>query len=149
MIELRAANSSDLSIIRNILVEADLVLEGVEENIRDFIVLSKGLDIIGCIGLEVFDTFALLRSFAVRPPQQRQGYGLLLLKEIEKYAENQGIEQLFLLTDTAEGFFEKNGYALYDRNAAPSAIAVTREFSEFCPSSSSFMKKDIGTKKSE
>ena len=149
MIELRPAHMTDLLAIEGLLDEFNLVFEGVDENISDFFVLSMNQNIIGCIGLEVFNTVALLRSFAVRSRHQKQGYGLLLLRKIETAASCRGIHQLFLLTNTARGFFDKYGYAVANRSDAPKAIASTREFSELCPESSTFMQKEIRVKKNE
>ncbi len=146
MITTQQASVDDIDRIKELLDEHDLVTEGVEDFIDDFLILAENQSLIGCIGLEVYESVALLRSIAVQSSHQKKGYGLILLKAIEKYASELGVSHMYLLTDTAESFFKKYGYSICDRNNAPSSIAATREFSEFCPSSSAFMMKELHEK---
>jgi hypothetical protein len=53
------------------------------------------------------------------------------------------VRALYLLTATAESFFEHRGYRRIDRAKAPSAIQSTREFASLCPASSAFMIKQL------
>jgi amino-acid N-acetyltransferase len=50
---------------------------------------------------------------------------------------------MYLLTMTAEGFFERRGYRRVDRTQAPLAIKSTPEFASLCPASSAFMIKQL------
>jgi amino-acid N-acetyltransferase len=50
---------------------------------------------------------------------------------------------MFLLTTTAETFFERRGYRRVDRSQAPLAIQSTSEFASLCPASSAFMIKQL------
>jgi len=50
---------------------------------------------------------------------------------------------IYLLTTTAERFFERLGYARVLRDAAPVAIQRTQEFSALCPSNSAFMVQAV------
>ncbi|MFW9931621.1 MAG: arsenic resistance N-acetyltransferase ArsN2 [Candidatus Thorarchaeota archaeon] len=143
MIEILQASSASISDITGLLKELDLVIEGVEQNIDDFRILVEKNTLIGCIGLEIYGSMALLRSIAVHPAYQKKGYGQMLLQDIERYALQKGVDELFLLTDTAERFFKKYGYSLHDRSKVPPSIAATQEFSNLCPASSSFMRKEL------
>jgi amino-acid N-acetyltransferase len=55
----------------------------------------------------------------------------------------QGAREIYLLTTTAERFFERLGYARVQREAAPVAIQQTQEFSTLCSSSSALMVKRL------
>lgn len=99
--------------------------------------------LVGVIGLEVYDTVALLRSLAVDTAQRNQNLGRSLVMFAEGYATKHGIESLYLLTTTAEGFFSKLGYSTASREDAPSSIKATSQFSGLCPSSSAFMSKRL------
>lgn len=69
--------------------------------------------------------------------------GSALTLHAEQFAASQNIRSIYLLTTTAESFFSRLGYKRIDRSAAPASIAATREFSQLCPASSSFMYKSL------
>lgn len=95
------------------------------------------------IGLEIYRTDALLRSLVVTAPLRTQGWGSALVAHAEDYASARRVGSIYLLTTTAELFFERRGYQRVDRTQAPSTILATREFSSLCPASSAFMVKRI------
>jgi len=97
----------------------------------------------GVVGLEIYDTVALLRSLAVATACRGSGCGKALVAEVERYAQSKGVQEVYLLTTTAERFFERLGYSRSARDGAPEAIRQTKEFSSLCPSSSAFMVKDL------
>lgn len=94
------------------------------------------------MGLEIYVDVALLRSLAVGADYRGLGYAKALVAEAERYAQVKGIRRLYLLTNTAERFFERLGYERRGREKAPEAIRQTKEFSE--PSTSAFMAKELG-----
>lgn len=54
---------------------------------------------------------AQLRQMAVRPNLQRSGIGRALVRELEHYAQAQGVRRIFLhARDHAIGFYERLGY---------------------------------------
>jgi amino-acid N-acetyltransferase len=95
------------------------------------------------IGLEIYGTDALLRSLVVNATVRTQGWGSALVVHAEAYASAHQVRAIYLLTTTAELFFERRGYQRVDRTRAPSTIQATREFSSLCPASSAFMVKRI------
>jgi amino-acid N-acetyltransferase len=95
------------------------------------------------VGLEIFGEAALLRSLVVSAAARTQGLGSALLLHAEEYAAAQRVRALYLLTTTAETYFENRGYKRIDRAEAPLAINSTREFASLCPSSSAFMIKRL------
>jgi amino-acid N-acetyltransferase len=97
----------------------------------------------GVVGLEIYGTVALLRSLAVTADYHGKGYGKALVAEVEHYAQSKGVTELYLLTITAERFFERLGYKRTSREDAPEAIRQTKEFSCLCPLSSAFMVKEL------
>jgi len=98
----------------------------------------------GMVGLQFCGRDALLRSLVVTPAHRGTGLGALLVRHAEAYAHSRGARSLYLLTTTAETFFERRGYAAADRATAPEAIRATREFSDICPASSAFLVKLLG-----
>jgi len=97
----------------------------------------------GLVGLELFGDAALLRSLVVRPVARSTGQGSALVRYAESYAHSLGVRSVFLLTTTAQGFFERLGYSCTARDAAPASIRSTREFAGLCPASSAFMSKQL------
>ncbi|MDH4190048.1 MAG: arsenic resistance N-acetyltransferase ArsN2 [Betaproteobacteria bacterium] len=97
----------------------------------------------GVVGLEIYGTVALLRSLAVATDSRGIGCAKALVAEAERYARSRGVTELYLLTTTAERFFERLGYRHSVRENAPLAIRETKEFSGLCPASSAFMTKRL------
>jgi amino-acid N-acetyltransferase len=97
------------------------------------------------VGLEIYGEAALLRSLVVSAAARSQGLGSALLRHAEEYAAAQQVRALYLLTTTAEPYFEHRGYRRIDRSRAPPSIQSTREFASLCPSSSAFMIKQLQT----
>lgn len=99
--------------------------------------------LVATVGLELHPPFALLRSLAVEPAFRGHGLARELVGHAESFAAAQSIEAMFLLTTTAEGFFQRLGYSPASREAAPAAIRGTAQFSCLCPSSSAFLSKRV------
>ena len=97
----------------------------------------------GLIGLEIYDSNALLRSLVVGEGARGQGLGDALIFHAEQFAASKNVWAIYLLTTTAETFFSRLGYERIDRSAAPVDIAATREFSQLCPAGSAFMYKSL------
>lgn len=95
------------------------------------------------IGLELYGEVALLRSLVVAAAARDKGYGTSLVAQAEAYAGQRGVQEIYLLTTTAEAFFRQQGYASCTRADAPAAIRQTAEFSSLCPANSAFMRKPI------
>jgi amino-acid N-acetyltransferase len=93
------------------------------------------------VGVEIFGSDALLRSLIVSEPVRAAGLGSALVRHAEGYAWHRGVRVMYLLTTTAQGFFERHGYCCIERTAAPASIQSTREFAVLCPASSAFMMK--------
>lgn len=105
--------------------------------------LQDGEDVVGTVGLEIFEDCALLRSVSVVKEKQGKGYGAFMNAAIEQYVKDAGISCLYLLTTSARNFFDKQGYCAISREEAPAAIKQSQEFTSLCPSSAVLMKKKI------
>ena len=104
--------------------------------------LRGGGRLVGVVGVEVYGGVGLLRSLAVEQAHRNSGLGSSLVSNAETWAAKQGIKTLYLLTTTAAQFFAKRGYEAVPRSEAPAAIAATAQFSDLCPASSAFMRKE-------
>lgn len=128
--------------VKSLLAETGLPASDLlPENLEHFFGCGAEQALKGVIGLEIFGRVALLRSLAVAPDCRGTGCGKALVAEAERYARSKGVTELYLLTTTAERFFERLGYRSAVREDAPEAIRQTKEFSGLCPSNSTFMAK--------
>jgi len=99
----------------------------------------------GLVGLEIYGADALLRSLVVGENARNKGLGSALVEHAEQYAGAMSVRSIYLLTTTAEAFFERLGYQRIERSNAPPSIERTREFASLCPASSAFMLKSLKT----
>lgn len=99
--------------------------------------------VVGIAGTDRRGRYALLRSVSVDADFRRRGYGALLVREMIRTCEAEGVSEIYLLTTTAEAYFRKHGFTTIDRESAPDEIRSTSEFSYACPKSSVCMKKAL------
>lgn len=138
------ANESDFQTVVALLEKADLCHDDLmPAHMRHFVVVRDGDTIVGAVGLEIFGSDALLRSLVVAESQRGYGKGIQLVSEIETYGRSVGITKLYLLTLTADRFFDRHGYVRIERSNVPKAIAATKEFTSFCPDSAVCMQKQL------
>lgn len=132
-----------LEAVKMLLMQADLPTDDLDERLEHFFGAGSGGRLDGVVGLELFAGVALLRSLAVAPEARGRGLGRALVDAAEQHARVNGVRHLFLLTETAEGFFNSLGYGAAERSTAPEEILGTQEFSKLCPASASFMAKEL------
>jgi len=118
---------------------ADLTLS----HLAHFMAAWDGSQMAGVVGLELLGDVALLRSLAVPAEYRGRGIGSQLTRKAEAYARSHGVEVLYLLTTTAEGFFARRGYSVVGRDTAPPALQETTEFRSLCPDSAVCMVKHL------
>jgi amino-acid N-acetyltransferase len=136
-------NPSELA-VKRLLAESDLPSSDLTaDHLEHFFGCGPKERLNGVVGLEIYGKVALLRSLAVTQDRRGSGFGKALVAEAESYAQSRGVTEIYLLTSTAEHFFQRLGYKHASREAAPEAIRRTREFAELCPSSSAFMMKAL------
>lgn len=132
----RRATEPDLEPVRALLDVSGLRSDGLDHRLAGTLVAggSEGPstpDATAC--LESVDGFGLLRSVAVRPDVRGTGLGMLATAATVAEARTRGLPRVFLLTETAEGFFQRLGFSVIDRGSLPEAIR-TGEAAAECPS---------------
>lgn len=141
----RQATDRDLDAVEGLLSANKLPLEGVKENFSSFVVAEEGGSIAGAIGLERFGSVALLRSAVVSPEHRGSGVGRQLVEQVLERAAKDGIEELFLLTTTAEKYFPRFGFANTTRSDVPASVKASAEFQGACPDTAVVMKRRVAT----
>lgn len=98
---------------------------------------------VGCIGIERYGEYGLLRSAVIRERDRGAGYGRAAVRALEAEASDAGLESLFLLTTTAPDFFAALGYERVERSAVPESVQASAEFSDLCPESAVVMRRRL------
>lgn len=99
---------------------------------------------VGYGGLELLGEHVLLRSVAVLPAFRGTGLGRNIVPLLLYRAYREGARTAWLLTGTAAPFFEKIGFKVVDRQAAPAAVLATRQAASLCPASAPLLSRSIG-----
>jgi amino-acid N-acetyltransferase len=142
--KIRRARQSDLHAVEQLLVANKLPLEGVRDHFADFIVAEDSDGIEGAVGLEKYDSVALLRSAVVAADHRGGGIGRRLVEQVLERAEEDGIDELYLLTTTAEEYFPRFGFARTTRTAVPEELKSSAEFRGACPETAVVMRRRLG-----
>jgi amino-acid N-acetyltransferase len=139
----RSATKDDLPQLKQLLTSSELPLDGVAENLTDFLVADDGGRITGVIGLERYGSHALLRSVAVAPSARGSGIGGRLVNEILERAKSAGVDDLYLLTTTAEKYFPRFGFEETTRAQVPTSVQESVEFRGACPDTAIVMRRSL------
>ncbi len=83
---------------------------------------------IGWGGLEIYGDHAVVRSVVIKSVLRKTGAGRVLIKSLIHEARALGLKKLWLLTISAEVFFEKMGFKHALRTDAPKDIQNCEEF---------------------
>ena len=142
--KIRKARQSDLAAVEQLLVASKLPLDGVRDHFIDFIVAEDNDGIEGAVGLEKYDSVALLRSAVVAPARRGSGVGRQLVEHLLERAEEAGITELYLLTTTAENYFPRFGFMPTTPAAVPQELKSSAEFRGACPDTAIVMKRQLG-----
>lgn len=139
-----ANDASSLAEVRALLQEVNLPFDGVAEHFSHFLLARENEALRGCVGLEIYDDVALLRSLAVAPAQQKTGLGKLLTENILTYARAAKVQEIILLTTTARDFFvNKLGFTLAIRADYNEKLASSPEWNLPCCTSAVFLRLQL------
>jgi amino-acid N-acetyltransferase len=137
------ARPADLGPICALLAANDLPTNGVAEALGYTLVARSGEEVAGCVALEVYGPYALLRSLAVAESKRGKGLGMQLSRALLELAAQLSITQLYLLTETAANFFPRLGFRPVDRSRIPAEVLEAEEFTTLCPVSALAMVVDL------
>ncbi len=136
---IEAARSSDLAAVLALLTQVGLPQEGVTALLATMVVAREAGLVRGCAALEVYGTVALLRSVAVDPAFRGRGLGQQLVEERLREARRRGIQEVYLLTETAQDYFPRFGFYPIDHAAVVPAIHTSVEWTSACPQTAQAM----------
>ncbi len=142
---MRTPTPEQLPAIVTLLADSGLPSEDIfEQDLSLFRIVGSddNLDAVG--GLERCGATALIRSIATAASMRGHGIAGQLVDALETLAVAEGLESLYLLTESAEGYFESKGYGPIDRSDVPASVRSSRQFSALCPDSATVMCKRLG-----
>ena len=140
---IRQTSSKDLDKVISLLKSVSLPSEDIHLHFNNYLVHEFEGNIVGTIGLEIYGATVLLRSLAVAEEFQKRGLGQKLYLKLLEEIQSMGISEIYLLTETAEKFFNKQGFIRVSRESVPSQIKQSYEFSTLCPSTAVCMYKKL------
>jgi SAM-dependent methyltransferase/N-acetylglutamate synthase-like GNAT family acetyltransferase len=142
-LEISAASAQDFQEVANLLQTENLPTDDLSPELPYFLLARANGVLVGVAGLEVYGSDALLRSVAVHKDYRNFRIARRLTDDLLKQARLNGIKDIYLITTTADRYFEKQGYSRVYRANVPTAIGATQQFSSLCPSSAVVMHRRI------
>ncbi len=133
------AGAEELPAVLSLLDESGLPRDGLDEHLETVLVARAGRDVVGSAALEMYGEAALLRSVAVRRDLRGRGLGRRLTCEALELARKRGVTRVYLLTETADGFFPRFGFRPVPRSLVPEGVRRSVEFVSACPQSARAM----------
>jgi amino-acid N-acetyltransferase len=89
--------------------------------------------LVGTGGLEIHGRYALLRSLSVKMGIRGKSVGTTITEYLLNEAKKKQIKAIYLLTETARGFFQKKGFTDVPRDNVPEEVKASSEFAHVCP----------------
>ncbi len=145
--KLVAAQSAHFAQVTALLDAAALTTQDLVSSLPGFVVLVDGERVVAAGALEILGPDAsaggLIRSVVVDPAFQSRGLGKRIYAHLEESARKRGLVDLYLLTETADSFFQPLGYSLIARNSAPAELQAVPQFASLCPADALVMHKRL------
>ena len=143
MIDLTPAAGRHRETARVLLEEARLPTD-ILSALHGELWIARDADAVAVGGFEFYGEDALLRSVAVDAAHRSTGLGSRLVDGLLAEAARRGVKRVWLLTETAEKFFQKKGFIRTERSAITSAgLLASAEFTHVCATSAVCMKKSL------
>lgn len=141
---LQTAQSENRNALCDLLTRAGLPVADLPADLSGFTLAFVNGEVVGSAGIEkIKEGIGLLRSVAVAEERRGEGLGARLLAEVMQTARSNGLHDIYLITNTADRYFEKHGFQAISRDEAPPALAQTAQFGGLCPSSSVVMRRNV------
>ncbi|WP_020601335.1 arsenic resistance N-acetyltransferase ArsN2 [Spirosoma spitsbergense] len=140
-ITIQPARPEQLPELVQLLTKNQLPVEDLPVDLPNFWLALDGEKLVGSVGFEIYNTVGLLRSLSVDETYRNQAIARQLCDRAFDEAKKQAVSTVYLITTTADRYFQRLGFSLVDRSTVPDAIMKTSQFSSLCPSSATVMKQ--------
>ena len=91
-------------------------------------------------GMEIQGDAGLLRSLAVRLKDRKKGFGERMTSAVIDRAREQEVRTVYLLTETAERFFDRVGFTVARREDIPAPLMQSSALDRVCPQGSTVLR---------
>ncbi|WP_031526395.1 arsenic resistance N-acetyltransferase ArsN2 [Dyadobacter crusticola] len=142
-LQIENAKPAEKESVVSLLKEVGLLTEDLPKGLPNFLLAKEGGALVGVAGLELFGSIGLLRSVAISPAHQGKGIADRMVAQLLAGADQQELQAVYLITTTADRYFDRYSFTAVDREQVPEAIQQTRQFSGLCPSSAVVMKRNL------
>lgn len=142
-LDIAPATSADYPAIEALLIEAGLPLDGARGAFGTGVIARAEGRVVAGAALERYGRHGLLRSVVVAPDARARGVGRAVVAAAEALAIADGIDELYLITETAVDWFPRLGYAPIDRALAAEAVGESVEFTTACRDTGQAMHKSV------
>lgn len=136
---IRPATAADYQQLAALLQAENLPVTDIDRALPHFFVATAGSEIIAGIGMELYGEAMLLRSMVTAPGRRGGGLASALIDTLFHYARGKGVSSVYIVTATAEKFFERKGFVRIERSAVNELVLQSAEFNGLCPSSAAIM----------
>jgi amino-acid N-acetyltransferase len=140
---IRSTTEQDYPRVCSLLELENLPTIDLDKNLPHFFVKTINEEVVGSIGMEHYGQSGLLRSMIVGPAFRNKGIASELVNKLTQYAKDQGLKKLFLITNTAEEYFQRFGFIKVSREHVEQEVLQSKEFNGLCPASSAIMVKQL------
>ncbi|MCG8428689.1 MAG: GNAT family N-acetyltransferase, partial [Chromatiales bacterium] len=118
--------ATDLAQLETLLQANALPIEDCAAQLQAFFGIFDDARLIAAGGLESAGEYALLRSIVVDAEFRSMGLAAALTAFFIAESRARGLQALYLLTETAERYFNRFGFESIARDRAPAEISETR-----------------------
>lgn len=137
-VKIKLAEQEDFLQIHKLLIENGLPTAGADFGKGNYYIAGDQ-EIMGVIGIERYGTSVMLRSLAVKPQYRKAGVARNLIDYVFQTLKSTGARDIYLLTNTAEGYLAQYGFAKIERSSVPDHVLSTSALGDVCPSCSTCM----------
>ena len=141
--DIERAHAGDADHVLRLVEESQLTTDGLLDHLATILVARLSHRIVGTAALEIHSDGALLRSVAVSSDVRGRGLGTVLVESALHMAEELRVRDVYLLTFTAENYFQRFGFQSLDRGDVPTSLRTSVQFTHACPSTALVMRKRL------
>src|SRR5688572_30515178 len=136
-------DAESFAAFRSLLKNSNLPADDLDYQ-KDLLVgYYEGDQLIGTGGLEIYGPYALLRSLSVKMGIRGKAVGTTITEYLLAEAKARNLKTIYLLTETAHGFFLKKGFIDVARTDVPEEVKQSAEYSKLCSQSAAVMSLQL------
>lgn len=135
---IKLAEQEDFLQIHELLSKNGLPIVGVDSGNGKYYIAGDQ-ELMGVIGVEHYQTAALLRSLAVKKNFRKAGVARELIDHALRELQGAGFTDVYLLTNTADQYLTRCGFAKIERDKVLTNVLATSALGDACPASSTCM----------